>query len=402
MLQSFFTDTIESKFIKELLYKTPLPLLHTKSSGDYVVEGFYYIYGGNIIKCTKSGVLNLENSATYEIIDDFEFGVEYPKITQRHVSKYNYYDTDTHERLGTYLRTIRDMYGVDLMPLYNCFSYKSLVGFHHNGKEVIKQDGQYYKLLGAPIKFNTTYTISFESPTGATIYPVFYNELGIIESETIGGNSIDYLGWSERNTHKLSSMIFTKPQTIKISNADSEINGKMLENLSNHLYLVVQAPISNTSSILIQEGDYTSLPHINNFYSNGTHFENFSLVYSMENINKAQATELNRTLLSPISLQTMNTHNSYAFSNRLIEYLLLNVITSMEEIGNNIEDIQKVVFPVGKNYWKGIWDNALRCNIYNKFVGAVPTNKNKISQFRDTFGYVDKDVEGALGIIKKQ
>ena len=386
MLQSFFTDTVESKFIKELLYKTPLPLLHTKSSGDYVVEGFFYIYDGNIIKCTKSGALDtIGNTAGYEEIKEFSFGENVPKITERHISKYNYYDTDTHEKLGTYLRCLRDIYGINLMPLYNCFSYKSLAGFccitEGKDKKVIRKDNQPYKLFGAPIRFNTTYTISLDCPTGALIYPVFYNDLGINQK---------YLEWYSEKVVVKPNMSFRRLETIEITN---DTANKDLESLSNDLYLVIQVPSNNESSILIQEGDYTSLPRL---YDNENGETKFSLVYSMEDIDNIPIGTLNKTLLSPISLQTMSTGSSYAFSNRLIEYLLLNAITSNEDIGDNIERVQEKVLPRNYRYWKGVWDNALRCHTYNKYVENVVKNTNKIAQFRDTIGFVDKDVESIL------
>ena len=54
MFQKFFTNTIESKFIKYLLSKTPLPLYPTISDGDYMVKDCIYIYRTSIIKCKKS------------------------------------------------------------------------------------------------------------------------------------------------------------------------------------------------------------------------------------------------------------------------------------------------------------------------------------------------------------
>ena len=146
-MQSFFTDTIESKFVKSLLYNTPLPLIPTVREGSYIVKDSLYIYNAYIIKCTMSGVVEGEyltagddtlasndllvgyggGVAKYDIVKPYTFG-EASDITERFLSKYGYYDTDTHTFLGKYLRCIRDIYGVDLMPFYNCFNYIKIKG----------------------------------------------------------------------------------------------------------------------------------------------------------------------------------------------------------------------------------------------------------------------------------
>jgi len=47
-------------------------------------------------------------------------------MSEQAISKSSYYDSDTHYRLGRYLRYIRDVYNINLMPFYNCYNYKSV------------------------------------------------------------------------------------------------------------------------------------------------------------------------------------------------------------------------------------------------------------------------------------
>lgn len=595
-MQQFFTDTIESKFIKELLYKSNLPLLTTKSSGDYIVKDFFYIYDGSIIKCTKSG--NIGDDGEFSIYDDYELGKKYLNLTENHISKYNYYDTDTHEKLGDYLRVLRDVRGIDLMPYYNCFSYKTISGFEissyidiskyskytivsddenyyvskkdrntysiedtsywnstpksevqpfynyeefdfvyiegegsasmdyycvnktgrntttspranndptnwttqtvvlpwpfigyydvskytlvtNNNKYYVNKTGSHksippaddienwveketkhwspqpsisydeyalvsykdniytskigsntndlltsywstntveewekihtmytistnstsrYKLLVAPVRFGKTYTISLECPTEVIISQVFYNEFGL---NSIIDDDVDILKkWYEDQSISIQGMRFKHPitKTIEIGDLDESI----AQAREKDLYLVVQVPATNNSSILIQEGDYTSLPHFNDY--DGTQDvkvgfpSNFSLVYSMETPREESQQNLNKLLLSPLSLQRMNTGTSYAFADRLVEYLLLNVIDKDEQIDNNIELAQNVVELKKGTYTNGVWNNPLRLALYQKFTRDFVSNRNKKVEFIDINGFVDKDTEYLLGV----
>lgn len=127
MYQKFFTKTIESKFIKNLLKNTPLPIYKVIRDNDYIIEGNIYIYKERIIKATKSGIIK---SGMYKILSFYNFGEDYLNYTERFVSRYSYYDSDTHEFLGKYLRCLRGIYGLDLMPLYNCYSGRISTNFY--------------------------------------------------------------------------------------------------------------------------------------------------------------------------------------------------------------------------------------------------------------------------------
>ena len=56
------------------------------------------------------------------IQDNYVFGNRLTNITKKLNLNSLYYDSYTHNYLGRYLRFYRDYTGVDLMPLYNCFS----------------------------------------------------------------------------------------------------------------------------------------------------------------------------------------------------------------------------------------------------------------------------------------
>ena len=393
-MQKFFTNTIESGFIKDLLYKTPIPVIPTRKAGDYVVKSFFYVYEYCIIECTGSGFLG--SNASYDIIDEFETQKSVLNLTEKYISKYTYYDSFTHEMLGNYLRVLRDILGVDLFPYYNCFSYRQVHGIcmtYNSSNYSLENVGtRQVKLAVAPIRFNTKNTVCIDCHSEVLIYPLFYDDSGVTTDKKL-------ISWCCDNVIRESGMSFTRPRVFEFSNINQQYNSgvedkplseEILENSQKNLYMVIQIPPSNESSILIQEGDYTRLPRIN------SKDNSFSLVYNTDNIDKWTPTDLNSTFRSPISLQTMNTGESYAFSDRLIEYLLWNVITNLDEVGDNIAYVQKNTIKSGEEYWKGIWDNGLRSKVYSNFVKSVTENKNTKSQFRDVCGFVDKDTEWLL------
>jgi hypothetical protein len=84
----------------------------------------------------------------------------------------------------------------------------------------------------------------------------------------------------------------------------------------------------------------------------------------------------------------LNDKVSYPFADRLMEYLLDNVISNRDEIG---EDILRVRKALGENiaYDKDsvAWDEYLRKTIYDLYMNTSATLKQDIN------GFVDKDVE---------
>ena len=221
----------ESYFIKNLLYSTYLPLLRTVKENDYIIKDRLYIYKCNIIKCISSGYIPIknlninrneypksvlrksddqkivigqvyyepignhfnkivgakgdtrspkalgwfeENIATFKILGEYYFGERNGKFCSNFLSSSEGYDYKTHEKLGFYLRALRDMYGLNLMPLYNCFSNQPIRNIHISNDKVEKTSKEYpTKVFKVPIRFNTDYTICMENVGMTTFAPAF-------------------------------------------------------------------------------------------------------------------------------------------------------------------------------------------------------------------------------------
>ena len=439
MLQQFFTDTLISKFIKALLKNTPLPIFPTVRDGDRIVEGCYYIYVNNIIKCTVSGIIDgnaysaivadedvfVSNEllvgsgsqvAQYEVIDHYAFGESYSQITHKFLSKHGYYDSDTHYYLGQYLRCIRDIYNVNLMPFYNCFNYKVVTDCYLSDSNVngyvTIDNSEYdtaiakrYKVIAVPIKFNKVYTVAIDSSNDVTMKSVFYGTNGMLKARTLSGYE-DFLSNAliEENgkpTTSYSHMQFSHPIVYGISSTSFIATSEqtMMEYEKN-LHLLIQLPSTNKSSIVILEGDYTNLQS--------------KKVFNAQYITKIPKYKQDELMLSPLTLLMINDGVSYAFSNRLIEYLLDNVITPIDDIFENVERIQLYANQLPnyiktdeffepyeinqKGYYNnllnlyyeghqsGTWDDFLRVFLYRNY---MLENENS----RDINGYVDKNVE---------
>ena len=157
-----------------------------------------------------------------------------------------------------------------------------------------------------------------------------------------------------------------------------ETDNKQLYDRQRDLQLLIQMPISNMSSIVVLEGDYTNVGAVKT--------------------NKQSVRTYN--LHKHLGLLRMNTTETYAFSDRLIEYLLDNVITHTDEFPTNISSVQQAVYELDEIYKAevdgnrvsfGVWDDAIRhavMRIIEKYEGEI--------YFQDHDGFINKDVEDLL------
>ena len=411
----------------------------------------------------------------------YVFGDEYYNITGRYTSKILGYDSDTHLYLGQYLRMMRDIFDLDMMPFYNCYCGDTLsdVDFDSRGNVYTSSANSFYKIMSVPVRFGKTYTIAFNSELPVEMITVIYGRKGIIQSKTDNLNDIisSNANYVSKNTYQsFQKMSFTHPVTIRTKSwhqlYKSYIRGKYgklvdeapdvemsiedgnydqgLGQFEKYLRLLIKVPSNNKSSLVVLEGDYglgqkqesgnvNSVTFTNQsiwdstvnsktvsgdlirpkYIKNKLKPKDSSVLNEYENYNGEEKTviwsdsntnilfEDNHEpypispLLSPLGLLQLSDGNNYAFSNRLIEYLLQNVINPLDEFTKDIERIQVYATSIEnkiKNkstytaaYTPGVWDYSLREYLFNLVKDSIYVRKRV-----DLTGYVDKDAETVI------
>jgi len=453
-MQKFFEDTIVSSFIKEFVYSRNIPKYTSAVDGDFVVSGVIYIYIDKIIKITKSGILGGSgvSGAEYKVICRYKFGEKLFKVTENFASRYNYYDSETHYHLGRYLRLLRDCKGIDLMPFYNCFNYKIVNDIYLGknkdtilfvGDNLLTERTNEYKIILVPINFGRKYTICLDSYCGFRAKPVFYGrfgrimDIGISKKKVDGEGNDTYAGFLRFNNEMdVTTSSFKSPVVYNCDMLSSQYVGeyvdeggnnqtilcdlsdedrRRLKSIERYLYLLIQIPINNKSSILVQEGDYTLSTkeylekeietvdgkEVVNYTKTGTLNKVFNEVDdSDKNISNLPWWQ-NKLYLSNLQLQRLNTQESYPFSDRLIEYLLDNVITKDDWFGGDIKRVQIDLNRIKEMFSEdGVWTDGMRKEMFTDYI----TNKEGVRKTDciDINGYIDKDSEYYLNLVKEK
>lgn len=454
MIQEFFKTTLISKFIKQLLANSPVPIYKLIFDNDDMVADCLYTYKDKLLRCTKSGrfkgvrgtlgrndylyvqeplrvnegsmtittfkdgeyrfteapfavtdnVVNVQmhTEAEFDIVATLRPDTYVPGQTQVHISNINYYDEETHLKLGEYLRYLNNLYDLDLMPLYNCFNYKIANNVTLYQRREQQANGESRVVSGVseiassktktylvPIKFDKTYTIALESSFPVKMKAVFYNN-GIMTDPSGQLYLSDYLDEAVIN---YNSTQFSHPITYTLTNtqavktdADTSVSYySMLHKYERYLYLAIQVTSDNTSSLAVLEGDYT-------------HLGNRSITDIMgieKDVNTADA--VSSMMTSRLSLLEVNDGVHHPFADKLIQYLLRNTIDTREYIDENVANIEKAV-----NYtppYQGMWDDNLRYLLFERYMKLT---KYDDLNFIDILGYVDSDIERAVrkGLIK--
>ena len=398
-MQQFYTNTIESKFIKDLIATTPLPTIDTLYKGKWIVPGCYYITDCNIVKANhitddEAFQFDPDNfSSQLTIISPYKFDSSYPGFTSTYSSINDGYDSKTHYYLGNYLRYIRDLHDINLMPFYNCYNGEYVTDIFintsttttiANGTEVttikhsiIQSDPNVRgkKVVSIPVKFGETYSIFVDCGTEVEIMCGFYGNKGYISPTQTPAVEIKtenkYV--SLKYTSFRDGFTYTTPKPEKSTYP-----------YTRFFRMFIQLPLNTESSIVVLEGDYTT--------KDTAAIDNFP--------TKARQ---NQTLLSDLSLTQIAGSVSYAFSDRLIEYLTYNVITSEETITQNISRVQQYassLINAKLNHTEpfnislstpDVWDTKLQTYLFN-----LAKESKYIQNKLDLTGYVDKDVEQVI------
>lgn len=392
MRQKFYENTIQSKFIKALLSNFYIPIVTTIKPGDYLIKGITYATNNSLIRCIKSGIYRYEpvgteteeelglKQATTEYIQDFVLGRYYPKFTEHYVPKTDYYDTATHEWLGKVLRVFSDLKGIDLMAYYNMFSDNYVPNIRITENDVSSYVWNAVKTIKIPIKFNRKYTIAIDCPSSVWIAPAFLAKDNFLIFKNPDGsqevvNQTFLTKYADKQYVKnYSNTSFKQPFTYEVHCEDFDY-----VQYERDLYMLIQLPASNKSSIVVLEGDYTSL--------------NKEVTLNFEYSDYFSNHNLNNVLKSNLSLLQFNNKESYPFADRLIEYLLDNVITKDETLKKNITTVQDSLVGgfLTDQYVRGVWNEYTRARVYQRAMDS-----NKVTKL-DLTGYVDKDTERLFG-----
>ena len=397
----------------------------------------------------------------------------------------NVYDSYTHEYLGDYLRFQRDYRNINLMSLYNCFSNTlcprlnisfDVVADTINGdnNEVIKgytakfdTRETNYKIYMIPIKLFQKYTIAIDCFTDVEMCCGFYGKYQY---------DATYDKIAEDTYKCFNSLLFNKPVLYDPTAALKKyLDPRHPLEIAQHetdLKLFIKLPISNKSSIVVLEGDYTEytpstiikyspagskslisavtinaenneyILDINNksekynknanadwydttmqdsalnitsndkinskfsyssdnslyiktyntqSFSRSTENGNFIVVNNHTQINfDGDLDENLKHLVTPLQLLAQNTGISYPFADRLIEYLVGNAVTPVDDISDNIKRAKKVINAKTNALRddEGVWEKIMQLILYE-----YASNNFNVRTNHDILGYVDKDTE---------
>lgn len=370
------------QFIQNLLRNSPTPILPILTDQQYKkakeIKGFHYIYGRDFYNEDKP-------------IESYVFGKQYLNITDNYIPLQDYYSTETHEHLGNYLRSYSEYYKINLMGLYNCFSNRLIsnislpLSVNEQNTSNKKVKNVWYTSAGPrddctitcfPIRVDSSYTIKIYGSVKGNIIiqPIFYNGSTYIK---INGNNRNTVIFNESIYGYTNNITYTFDESIYGNKISYD---KLLQN-QKYLYLFIQVPVV--------EGLRISVIEDSNFFN-----------------------VVNKSLLN-----LSNINYNVPFSDKLLEFLVGNVITREDPIKQNITRVQNLIDaikPKGVTFTEyekgassvaippyndivstdkeyspipGMYDDTLRIILYDYLSGR------EISDFT---GYVDKDVEEIL------
>ena len=362
----------------------------------------------------------------------YVYNKKYMNWTKNLIIKNNIYDSYTHEYLGDYLRFHRDYTDLDLMPLYNCFSNRICTNLNikinmNNYVAHFDTLDKRYKIYMVPLKFFKDYTIALSSDYAIEMFcGSFDHYLNDGKQEELEEELLERL--IKRTYCCFNSIQFDTPKLYtKLNEFLHQLTENELSKLSlfeDTIKLFIKIPVKNNSSIVILEGNYinysnsylsttvlpTSVEQNWNEYANlpqkliiqrctctgsscsckkkTTRKTNHTIINLEGNLE-----ELSRNLITPLQLLRTNTGISYPFADRLIEYLIGNNITHLDDIADNTKRANIACRMASMGILDipadSFWNSETRILFYN-FINKKHDN---FLVNHDILGYVDKDVE---------
>lgn len=409
----FNNSNIFTGYLKQLLHEFKLPQFHiySKENRDYFEK--YGIEKG-IIESEPDrdqsddeypthvrNIVYLKDDRFQKYVDGkwevVNLGKEFKRKANNYTNltiKDQIYDSYTHEYLGEYLRYIRDLHGINLMPLYNCFSENAATNLSIaiNGKTTFDSTDENYKLYILPVKLFKEYTIAIDCDKTIELCCCLYDKYQDTRSQ--------FEPLYAKTYQKVPHSAFNKPFVYdKLTDLNDLIDKQSFTELGQNecnLKLVLKLPANCKSSITILEGDYTGWNDSKISHS-GAKITGVKHNHAIINFGVSDD-DLNALRLKPITslqLLQLNTGESYPFADRLIEYLSDNVITDLDSVSDNVKRAQTIIAENGNTInVNGAWSDKMQLIFYDyMYQDRSKNNINDESIFHDLLGYADKDVE---------
>lgn len=435
-MQTMNNNSILTGYIKQLLRDFNLPKADYLRPGTYIFKGMRYVDQHNIYRCVKTSSFDGKSHENLEEVTAYVYGNEYLNITRKLSSTVCTYDYKTHEFLGDYLRFYRDYKGINLMSMYNCFGGRIGkfidLSFKLEDGSSVKFDSSdaTCSIYVVPVRLQNEYTIAIDCSTAIEVVAGIYDG-----SRLVVDNENLYKSTYFRHSGSMFArpFVYRRLKNLSVSMAES------IANQERNLVLLVKVPVGNSSSFSVLEGDWLSSTDcvlgesgrhmciaVNN-YEPRHYFDSASsgkpatsqigdifidrktgFQYRYDDSEASyvplngvgsmtSADDYSREYVSRLQLITVNDGTSHPFADKLIGYLLGNVITGDDEISDNIRRLQKSLInrkDVGYNYSRnfGSWEPELRDYVYD-----LSVRLGVIDGSFDSIGFVDKDIERVLG-----
>ena len=386
----------------EVLYETQIlyaPYIKDNIIQEYIKLGENnYEWRPHHFNLPNHDKVHKYNDSTSSNVEPYLYGVKKLNYTKTLQIKNNIYDSYTHEYLGDYLRFQRDYNGINLMSLYNCYSNRTADDLEFKFTTIngtltefnTKNTG--YKILMIPVKLFKQYTIALQCESVVEVCCGMYSVYQDKRAKFVALPGMTYEFYN--NIQFISPVLFDKlSYDYLLAEGGEQLISNIAQNEDN-LKLFIKIPSSAKTSIVVLEGDYRGFnqSHLSINNSKLTRVTNHTLV-TYENVSKLAPEDL----ISPLQLLQMNTGESYPFSDRLIEYLVDNMVLPTDEIPDNIKRIKTVVGLniesdaelAGKLSANETWSAILTPLLYNQMVNE----HNTFELNRDILGYCDKATE---------
>ena len=283
MYQKFYTNTIQSNFIKYILQNTYIPTVPFTCNINHITKDCTYIHNNTFVKARKSEDMNQvlkaieDNPSQYSNYfinyDKYVFGKQYLSLTTNFTSNSDIYDSETHYYLGQYLKAYKAYYGVDLFPYYNCYSneYITDIDLKLNEKnrmpyiDIINSRPTNYKVISVPISLCQEYTISLDCASEVLMIPAFVGKNGILVEQTNILHA-SLVAAPHEQLHKKENYIHARTNFNQpIYYYSPCIPGKYdegqlsLVQYEKYLRLLIKIPSNNTSSIAVLQGHFSNV-----------------------------------------------------------------------------------------------------------------------------------------------